>query len=300
MANNDYQLGRLIDRLKASGEWQNTVLIVAADHSVALSFTDTAIGRLDSLPPAWWVNGYLWTRPMFRPTVGRVPLIVSWPGRIAGGRRFDAPVSLIDVLPTVLDLTGLPMPDVMQGQSLAPLLRGEPGWTPRPVIFDEFEADPETGQLSGHIEVVDGHWAASLWIGPLPANPANRHPWPLLLYDLWATSGPAAWRRRASIASVTSRRCEPCTTKRWRTRTIRLAVWSSASRTEASGSTRVDRRRRPCRQVGADRSGRVPTRHGSAALERRQSDPALEHLAGAVDRRLARSGVASGSTLRCR
>ena len=34
MAHQDYQIGRLVERLKAAGEWENTLLIVAADHSV--------------------------------------------------------------------------------------------------------------------------------------------------------------------------------------------------------------------------------------------------------------------------
>ena len=33
MAHNDYQIGRLVDRIKAAGEWDNTIFIVAADHS---------------------------------------------------------------------------------------------------------------------------------------------------------------------------------------------------------------------------------------------------------------------------
>ncbi len=60
---------------------------------------------------------------MFRPSISRVPLIFVWPGHIAGGQRFSGPVvSMIDALPTILELVGLPMPEVMQGQSLAPLL----------------------------------------------------------------------------------------------------------------------------------------------------------------------------------
>jgi arylsulfatase A-like enzyme len=178
MAHNDFQLGRLVDRLKASGEWQNTLLVVTADHSIAGSFTDTRAGMLDSLPPPW-------SRLLLRPTVSRVPLLVVWPGHISGGQRFDDPVSLIDVLPTVLDLVGLPRPDVMQGQSLAPLLLGRPGWTPHPVILDEFNIDRETGRVQGRLEIVDGQWGASLWIGPPPADTLSRRPWPLLLYDLW-------------------------------------------------------------------------------------------------------------------
>ncbi len=82
----------------------------------------------------------------------------------------------------------------MQGQSLAPLLLGEEGWEPRPVILDEFEVDPETGELTGLIEVIDGRWGASLEINPVPPEEEDededialwRRPVPLLLFDLWA------------------------------------------------------------------------------------------------------------------
>ena len=94
---------------------------------------------------------------------------------------------MIDVLPTILDLVGLPMPEVMQGQSLAPLLLGEEGWEPRPVILDQFFVDDETGELRGVIEVVDGRWGASLEI-PYPVQNSeteSQRMVPLLLYDLW-------------------------------------------------------------------------------------------------------------------
>jgi arylsulfatase A-like enzyme len=94
---------------------------------------------------------------------------------------------MIDMLPTILDLVDLPMPEVMQGQSLAPLLLGEPGWEPQPVILDEFEFDGDTGEFRGRIEVIDGRWGASLEINPDPERPPERQrPVPLLLYDLWS------------------------------------------------------------------------------------------------------------------
>ncbi len=73
-------------------------------------------------------------------------MLIRWPTRILGGRRFAQPVSMIDMLPTVLDLCELPLPEVMQGQSLAPLLLGKPGWEPRPVIIEEVYTDGETGK----------------------------------------------------------------------------------------------------------------------------------------------------------
>jgi arylsulfatase A-like enzyme len=93
---------------------------------------------------------------------------------------------MIDMLPTILDLVDLPMPEVMQGQSLAPLLLGETGWEPRPVILDEFEVDRDTGEFRGRIEVIDGRWGASLEINPDPKRrPERQRSVPLLLYDLW-------------------------------------------------------------------------------------------------------------------
>jgi arylsulfatase A-like enzyme len=179
MAHNDYQIGRLVERLKAEGEWENTLLIVGADHSTTAAGDDLSLGVLDSLPPRW-------SQPMFRPSVSRVPLIFIWPGHIPAGQRLNQTVSMIDVLPTILDLVGLPMPEVMQGQSLAPLLLGEEGWEPRPVILDQFDADGHSpGELS-NIEVVDGRWGASLEIKSDPEGPPElSRPTPLLLYDLW-------------------------------------------------------------------------------------------------------------------
>ncbi len=178
MAHNDYQLGRLIDRLKASGDWQNTLLIVTADHSLDGFFGSDMTAALDSPPPRW-------TSSTLRSTVSHVPLVVVWPGQIAGGQRFVDPVSLIDLLPTVLEFAGLPAPEIMQGQSLAPLLRGQPGWAPRPVIMDEIVTFG--GETRHAISVIDGRWGATTRFGP-PLTSANyvSQPWPVLLFDMWS------------------------------------------------------------------------------------------------------------------
>jgi len=184
MAHQDYQLGQLVARLKAQGEWERTLLIVAADHGVWAGAEDYGALMLDSLPPYMWFDGF--DAPIFAPGISRIPMIFVWPGRIAPGQRVSDAVSMIDMLPTVLDLVDLPLPDVMQGQSLAPLLLGESGWEPRPVIFDEFQLDAETRELRGRIDVVDGRWAASLEINFDPERPEEeKRPAPLLLYDLW-------------------------------------------------------------------------------------------------------------------
>jgi arylsulfatase A-like enzyme len=127
-------------------------------------------------------------------------MIFVWPGHIDPGQRLQQPVSLIDLLPTILDLADIAAPEGLQGQSLAPLLLGL-NWEPRPVIFNEFYVDPETGGLMGKIEVIDGRWGASLDIDNRPEEqrPPNYRmnlfyphsrlgpppPVPVLVYDVW-------------------------------------------------------------------------------------------------------------------
>lgn len=199
MAYQDRQLSLLVQQLKARGEWDNTILVIGSDHGhPAGTFARFGRGLFDPQPEPW--EGAL-----FDSYATRVPMIVVWPAGIAGGRRISQPVSMIDVLPTVLDLAGLPMPEVLQGQTLAPALRGDDSWRARPVILDEFRIDEATGEWIGNIEIVDGRWGASLEIGPAPEGSApglGRHEVPiggrwgnlhryfpdaprLLLYDLW-------------------------------------------------------------------------------------------------------------------
>lgn len=170
LLHNDLQLGRLVERLKATGEWEHTILIVTADHG-----DWPGLGLLPPEDPAARL-------PMFNPYLTHVPLVVVWPERIRPGQRFREPVSLLDLLPTVLDLAGQPKPEHLMGQSLAPLLLGEKGWEPRPVVLEEVSVDRATRHLEGTIEMVDGRWGASLAVGPV----RGAHPGPrLLLYDLW-------------------------------------------------------------------------------------------------------------------
>ena len=173
----DREIGRLVERLKSRGEWERTLFIVAADHShVSAGLPFIAPGA-----PSW-------EAPVLASQKTRIPLIFVWPGRIPAGRRIDEPASLIDLLPTVLDLVGLPPLRIAQGRSLAPLVLGKRGWQARPVVFDEFYSDGKS--LYGSIEVLDGQWGASLRIDPRPEGRRSRRdllrPSPLLVFDIQA------------------------------------------------------------------------------------------------------------------
>jgi arylsulfatase A-like enzyme len=102
-------LGRVLDALEARGRLRDTVVVVTADHGEEF-FEHGGKGH---------------QRTLYEEVV-RVPLVVSWPGRLPGGVVVEDPVRLIDVMPTVLALAGLPAPPRMQGRDLAPLWRGEP------------------------------------------------------------------------------------------------------------------------------------------------------------------------------
>ncbi|HUF78507.1 MAG TPA: sulfatase, partial [Thermoanaerobaculia bacterium] len=201
MAHQDHQLGRLVERLKASGEWQHTLLVVASDHGhPAGSFSRFGRELFEPVPAS--DEGAL--LDSYRT---RVPLVVVWPGRLPAGRRVAAAVSMIDTLPTLLELAGLPPPEVLQGRSLVPLLRGDPGWEPQPLILEQLQPLPDHGTFVGHIEMIDGRWGASLEIWPEGLDPAvvrpignqraarpHRPGMPrLYLYDLW--EDPFARRR---------------------------------------------------------------------------------------------------------
>jgi arylsulfatase A-like enzyme len=177
MAHNDYQIGRLVNRIKAAGEWDNTIFILAADHS----HDNAGLMSMASMAAPVWHE-----QAIFSPWESRIPMIVVWPARIAGGQRFSQPVSMIDMLPTIVDLAGLPMPEITQGQSLAPLLLGKEGWELRPLILAEFYGSSSSDSIGGRIDVVDGRWGASLLINGEPSPPEeNGRAAPLLLFDLW-------------------------------------------------------------------------------------------------------------------
>ena len=106
----DDQLGRLMAALKASGLADNTVVVLTSDHGEMLG------------------DRGLWYKMNFFDGAARVPLIVAWPGRFAP-RRVAASVSLLDLLPTLADLSGgdAALGGPIDGRSLAPHLEGRTG-----------------------------------------------------------------------------------------------------------------------------------------------------------------------------
>jgi arylsulfatase len=114
-------VGRILTTLEASGDLDNTVVLFTTDHGEMLGH-----------------RGLLWKggRMMYDALL-RVPFIVRYPQAFASGRVVSDLCESIDVLPTILDLLDVPVPDGVQGVSLRPVLRQEkvPSW--RREVFSE-------------------------------------------------------------------------------------------------------------------------------------------------------------------
>jgi N-sulfoglucosamine sulfohydrolase len=97
-------VGEVLRALKESGEDERTLIIYLSDHGMPLPWAKTQL--------------------YFHST--RTPLMVRWPGVTKAGATEDRHmVSFVDVLPTLLDITGLPQPKGLDGRSFAPVLRGQ-------------------------------------------------------------------------------------------------------------------------------------------------------------------------------
>jgi len=116
----DRLLDRLLNRLDDLGVAGNTVVVVLSDHG------ETLFER------PWTMDHG--TRPYEEQA--RVPLILFVPGDRAAGRRVPDQVSLLDIVPTLLDIMHIDAPSGLQGRSLLPLARGEfPTTAPKPAFI---------------------------------------------------------------------------------------------------------------------------------------------------------------------
>jgi arylsulfatase A-like enzyme len=107
----DHHLGRIFDWLKATGQWDDTLVVLTSDHGEMLG------------------DHFMWGKQTVYDPCFHVPLIIRDPRNSAtGGAVVDALTESIDIAPTILDWLGATPPAVFDGASLMPFLAGE---TPR-------------------------------------------------------------------------------------------------------------------------------------------------------------------------
>ena len=112
----DDMVGTILNSLKNSGQYDNTIVIFLSDHGMSLPFAKT--------------NCYVQST--------RTPLIVRWPGHIEkGSSDKEHLVSTVDLMPTILEAVGITDDSPTDGRSFLPLLKGSPQ-EGRNVIFTQF------------------------------------------------------------------------------------------------------------------------------------------------------------------
>lgn len=102
----DFQIGRLLNWMKKNKLLENSYVIFASDHGDMLG------------------DHHLFRKFNALEASAKVPLIVKPPKSVecTRGIKCDLPVSLIDIMPTMLDISDIPIPDTVEGRSLLPIV----------------------------------------------------------------------------------------------------------------------------------------------------------------------------------
>lgn len=101
----DVQINLLFDALKQNGLWDNTIIILTSDHGYHLG------------------EHFMWGKVTLFEECARVPLIMRVPNQTSAGETTESLVELIDMYPTLAELSGLNAPKNIQGRSFLPLLK---------------------------------------------------------------------------------------------------------------------------------------------------------------------------------
>jgi choline-sulfatase len=128
----DFQIGRILDALKKTGQFDNTLIVFSSDHGELLG-DYVCFGK----------------RSMHDASV-RIPMIARYPLWFEKGARCDHPVSLIDLAPTFLQAGEVVQPSSLPGLSLREV---PDALNPREFVFSQFETEKKALYMA-----VSNHW----------------------------------------------------------------------------------------------------------------------------------------------
>ena len=123
----DAEVGRLFEVLRTLGRDRDTVVAFVSDHG-----------------EEFLEHGSHWHGRSVYAEMIEVPLILRWPGGLPGGQVVDTTVQTIDLMPTLLDLAGISIPDRAQGRTLIELWGQAPVTARRPPAIAERQAPPSS------------------------------------------------------------------------------------------------------------------------------------------------------------
>jgi choline-sulfatase len=127
----DAQIGALIAALSKAGLEDNTLIVFTSDHGECAG-----------------AHGFNQKTVLYEESA-RVPLIISYPGRTSPGTSDRLVNAGLDLLPTLLDFAGVPVPQELPGRSLRPLALGQmvSEWRDCVVVEDDMEQGLSTGDF---------------------------------------------------------------------------------------------------------------------------------------------------------
>ncbi|MEK3884783.1 sulfatase-like hydrolase/transferase [Paenibacillus sp. PL2-23] len=140
----DARVGQVVDRLKELNLYDDAILVFTSDHG-------SMMGE----------HGFIEKWGIMYEEVTRIPLMIKFPKSRYRG-TYDALAEIVDVMPTLLDAAGIDTPECVQGTSLLPLLRGEPGAAKREVFGHIFSGGV---QLEPALMIRQDQWKLTIYPG---------------------------------------------------------------------------------------------------------------------------------------
>ena len=159
----DAQIERVLQALEANGQAENTIVVFTSDHGDMVG----QFGMIYKLTSC----GY--------DTLMKVPFMIRWPGHIPAGHMNRSLVSSVDLMPTLLDLAGVAIPDGVDGKPMTDALLGK---------TDAVRTSVFTDVMNKGIMLREGDW--KLVLNWQAAADGTREPDELynLLEDPWETT----------------------------------------------------------------------------------------------------------------
>ena len=143
----DANVGRLLDELDRRSLWANTIVVLLGDNGFHLGD-----------------HGGLWSKLSAFDASTHVPLIIAGAG-VPSGKVVATPVELLDIYPTIMELSGFAPPDGLQGVSVAGLMRGDASAKHGPVTNIVFHYDvARKTDVRGRTVITDD-WRYTEWDG---------------------------------------------------------------------------------------------------------------------------------------
>ncbi len=141
----DDHVGMLLDELDRRDLWKTTVVVLIGDNGFHLGD-----------------HGGLWAKLSAFEQSTRVPMIVAGAG-VPSGRVVNAPVELLDVYPTLAELSGAPVPGGLEGRSLVAVMQGRDAGKPRPASSLVYHYDASRGADVLSRTVIAENWRYTEW-----------------------------------------------------------------------------------------------------------------------------------------